>query len=129
MVIKRNFLILLKPYWGRQKCCLIIVTQSLLRLHLICILLIRLRTSVQSFHCLRVHYRRTHLGRWIPLCLLVQTYLTGFTMITSEELTMIVSVMKKTTCSSDPFPSKLLMSHLPTIIDTIMHIINLCFIY
>ena len=49
-----------------------------------------------------------------------------FTMITSEELTMIVSVMNKTTCSSDPFPSKLLMSHLPTIIDTIMHIINLC---
>ena len=34
--------------------------------------------------------------------------------------------MNKTTCSSDPFPSKLLMSHLPTIIDTIMHIINLC---
>ena len=30
-----------------------------------------------SFHCLRVHYRRTHLGRWILLCLFVQTYLTG----------------------------------------------------
>ena len=39
-----------------------------------------------------------------------------FTMITSEELIKIVSVMNKTTCSSDPFPSKLLMSHLPTII-------------
>ena len=49
-----------------------------------------------------------------------------FTMITSEELIKIVSIMNKTTCSSDPFPSKLLMSHLPTIIDTIMHIINLC---
>ena len=49
-----------------------------------------------------------------------------FTMVTSEELIKIVSVMNKTTCSSDPFPSKLLMSHLPTIIDTIMHIINLC---
>ena len=47
-------------------------------------------------------------------------------MITSEELIKIVSVMNKTTCSSDPFPSKLLMSHLPTIIDTNMHIINLC---
>ena len=40
-----------------------------------------------------------------------------FTMITSEELIKIVSVMNKTTCLSDPFPSKLLMSHLPTIID------------
>ena len=60
-----------------HQCCLIIVTQSLLRLHLICILFIRLRTFVQSFHCLRVHYLLTHLGRWIPLCLLVQIYLRG----------------------------------------------------
>ena len=52
--------------------------------------------------------------------------LERFTMITSEELINIVYVMNKTTCSSDTFPSKLLMSHLPTIIDTIMHIINLC---
>ena len=43
-------------------------------------------------------------------------------MITSEELIKIVSVINKTTCLSDPFPSKFLMSHLPTIIDTIMHI-------
>ena len=47
-------------------------------------------------------------------------------MITSEELIKIVSVLNKTTCSSDPFPSKLLMSHLPTIIDTIVHIIYFC---
>ena len=50
----------------------------------------------------------------------------SFTMITSEDLIKIVSVMNKTTCSSDPFPSRLLMSHLPTIIDTITHMINLC---
>ena len=37
-----------------------------------------------------------------------------------------VSVMNKTTCLSDPFLSKLLIYHLPTIIDTIIHIINLC---
>ena len=47
-------------------------------------------------------------------------------MITSEELIKIVSVMNKTTCSSDPFPSNLLMPHLPTIIDTIVHITNIC---
>ena len=34
--------------------------------------------------------------------------------------------MNKTTGSSDPFPSRLLISYLLTIIDTIMHIINLC---
>ena len=45
-------------------------------------------------------------------------------MITSEELIKIVSVMNKTTCSSDPFPSKLLMSHLP-----IPLCISLIFVY
>ena len=52
-------------------------------------------------------------------------FLESFTMITSEELINIVSVMNKTTCSSDPFPSNLLMSHLQTIIDIITHMINL----
>ena len=59
----------------------------------------------------------------MPIC---ANLLERFTMITSEELIKIVSVMNKTRCSSDPFPSKLLMSHFPTIIDTIMHIINIC---
>ena len=59
----------------------------------------------------------------MPTCAIL---VDRFTMIKGEELIKIVSVMNKTTCSSDPFPSKLLMSHLPTIIDTIMHIINLC---
>ena len=49
----------------------------------------------------------------MPYCTVL---LESFTMITSEELI---------TCLSDHFPSKLLMSHLPTIIDTITHIINL----
>ena len=59
----------------------------------------------------------------IPTC---ANLFDRFTMITSQELITIVSVMNKTTCSSDPFSSKLLMSHLTNIIDTIMHIINLC---
>ena len=50
-----------------------------------------------------------------------------FTMITSEELIEIVSVMNKTTCSHDLFHSKVLMYHLPTIIDTIIHMIK--FVY
>ena len=50
--------------------------------------------------------------------------LVRFTMITSEELIKIVSVLNKIACSADPFPSNL--THLPTIIDTIMYIINPC---
>ena len=45
-------------------------------------------------------------------------------MIMNEELIKIVSVMNKSTCSSDP--PMLLMSHIPNIIDTIMHMINRC---
>ena len=48
----------------------------------------------------------------MPTC---ANLLERVTMITSEELIKIVSVMNKTTCLSDPFQSKLLMSHLPTI--------------
>ena len=91
----------------------------------ICILLIRLRTSVQ-FPLLESSlppYSFESMDSIMPIC---ANLFDRFTMITSEELIKIVSVMNKTTCSSDPFPSKLLMSHLPTIIDTIMRIINLC---
>ena len=117
IVIKRNCSILIKSYWvvKRNDCCLIIMTQPLLRLHLICILLRRLLTSVQRFHCLRVH---SSVLIWVDGF----HYAYLFTMITSEELIKIVSVINKTTYSSNP----LLMSHLPTITDTIVHIINFC---
>ena len=89
-------------------------------------LLIRLLEFVQSFNCLRAHYPLTRLRSMDSIMLYCTVLLESFTMITSEELIKIVSVMYKTTCSSDPFHSKLLMSHLPTIIDTITHMINLC---
>ena len=34
--------------------------------------------------------------------------------------------MNKTTCSSDPFPTRLLTSHLHAIVPILQHIINLC---
>ena len=34
--------------------------------------------------------------------------------------------MNKHTCSSDPFPTRLLMAHLHAIIPIIQHIVNLC---
>ena len=45
---------------------------------------------------------------------------------TTVELLKIISIMKKTTCVSDPFPAKLLISHASSIIDVILHIVNLC---
>ena len=36
------------------------------------------------------------------------------------------SGMNITTCSSDPFPTRLLMSHLYAIVPILQHIVNLC---
>ena len=33
--------------------------------------------------------------------------------------------MNKTACASDPFPVKLLMNHLPAVIDITLHVVNL----
>ena len=38
----------------------------------------------------------------------------------------IISGMNNTTCSSDPFPTRLLMSHLYAIVPILQHIVNLC---
>ena len=45
---------------------------------------------------------------------------------TDTELKKIISGMNKTTCSSDPFPTRLLMSHIHAIVPILQHIVNLC---
>ena len=102
------------------------MTQSLLRLHLICILLIAIANICAEFPLLESSLPPYSFGSMDSIMPTCANLFDRFTMITSEESIKIVSVMNKTTCSSDPFPSKVLTSHLPTIIDTIMHIINLC---
>ena len=42
------------------------------------------------------------------------------------ELKKIISGMNKTTCSSDPFSTRLLMSHLHAIVPILQRIVNLC---
>ena len=55
-----------------------------------------------------------------------KTIIENFTLVTTEELSKIISCMNKTTCASDPFPTRLLISYLPIIIDVILYIVNLC---
>ena len=57
----------------------------------------------------------------MPVC---TASLDHFDIVTVEELTKIISCINKTTCKS--FPTKLLFSHLTSIISIILHIINLC---
>ena len=47
--------------------------------------------------------------------------------LSSDVLSSLNSKLNKTTCVSDPFPTKLLMSHLSYILDIILFIVNLCF--
>ena len=46
--------------------------------------------------------------------------------VTDPELLKVISGMNKTTCSSDPFPTRLLMSHLYAIVPILQNIVNLC---
>ena len=40
---------------------------------------------------------------------------------------VIIHKLNRTTCGLDPFPTQLLMSHLSSIINIILRIVNLCF--
>ena len=53
------------------------------------------------------------------------TGLYHFDPVTDTELLKIISCINKTTCSSDPFPTRLLMSRIHAIVSILKHIINL----
>ena len=54
------------------------------------------------------------------------TGLYHFDPVTDTELLKMIYCMNKTTCSSDPFPTRLLMSHIHAIVPILQHIVNLC---
>ena len=45
---------------------------------------------------------------------------------TQQLSSIMISCMNKTTCSSDPVPTRLLMSHIHAIVPILPHIVNLC---
>ena len=49
-----------------------------------------------------------------------------FHTLSCDVLSSLISKLTKTTCVLDPFPTKLLMSHLSYILDIILCIVNLC---
>ena len=59
----------------------------------------------------------------MPIC---TTTLYHFDRVTDPELLKTISGMNTTTCSSDPFATRLLMSHLHAIVPILQHIVNLC---
>ena len=59
----------------------------------------------------------------MPMC---PTSLYLFDPVTDIELLKIISCMNKTTCSSDPFPTRFLMSHIHATVPILQHIVNIC---
>ena len=60
----------------------------------------------------------------MPVCTLV--FLNTFQPLSYDVLASIIHKLNRTTCGLDPFPTKLLMSHLSYIISIILCIVNLC---
>ena len=54
------------------------------------------------------------------------TGLYHFDPVTDTELLKIISCMNKTICSSDPCPTRLLISHIHAIVPILQHIVHLC---
>ena len=48
------------------------------------------------------------------------------TLLLTLSILKIISCMNKTTCSSDPFPTRLLMSYIHASVPILQHIVNLC---
>ena len=60
----------------------------------------------------------------MPACTVV---FDTFHPLSCDVSSSLISKLNKTTCVLDPFPTKLLMSHLSYILDIILCIVNLCF--
>ena len=72
----------------------------------------------------------------VPVCSLVDidiitpactAVFDTFHQLFCDVLSSLIRKLNKTTCVLDPFPTKLLMSHLSSILDIILCIVNLCF--
>ena len=60
----------------------------------------------------------------MPVCTAV---LDTFQPLFCDVLASIINKLNRITCGLDPFPTKLLMSYLSSIINIILRIVNLCF--
>ena len=60
----------------------------------------------------------------MPVCTAV---FDTFQSLSCDVLASIIHKLNRTTCGLDSFPTKLLMSHLSSIINIILRIVNLCF--
>ena len=85
------------------------------------------KTGFKTKYCNHANYEGINVHIFFNLCMYQQGRLVpGYFYSFAISYTKIISCMNKTTCKSDPFPTKLLFSHLSSMISIILHIINLC---
>ena len=87
----------------------------------------KINTIKMEFHLLEVClpvYSFVDIDIIMPAC---TALFDTFHSISCDDLSSLIRKLNKTTCVLDPFPIKLLMSHLSSIIDIIICIVNLCF--
>ena len=73
--------------------------------------------------CLPAHWF-VDIDTIMPVCTAV---FDTFQPLSCGVLVSIIHKLNRTTCGLDPFPTKSLMSHLSSIINIILRIVNLCF--
>ena len=87
----------------------------------------KINTIKMEFHlleaCLPV-YSFVDIDIIMPVCTAV---FATFHPLSCDVLSSLIRKLNKTTCVLDPFPTKLLMSHLSSIPNSILCIVNLCF--
>ena len=69
-------------------------------------------------------YSFVDIDKIMPVC---TTVFVTFQPLSCDVLASFIHKLNRTTCGLDPFPTKLLMSHLSSIINIILCIVNLCF--
>ena len=74
--------------------------------------------------CLPVYSFVDNIDILIPVCTAV---FVTFHPLSCDVLSSLIRKFNKTTCVLDPFPTKLLISHLSSMLDIILCIVNLCF--
>ena len=110
----------------RVQCCKYIPALLLWHLQEVCSLY-RINTIKIEFLLLEAclpEYSFIDIYIIMPVCTtVVDTFRTPY----CDVLSSLIQKLNKTTCVLDPFPTKLLMSHISSILDIFLCSVNLCF--
>ena len=113
----------------RSQCCQNILALLLWHLQSTCFLLRKIHNIKMEFPLLEAclpAYSFVDIYTIMPVCTVV---FDTFQPLSWDVLASIIHKLNRTTCGLDPFPTQLLMSHVSSIINIILRIVNFCFTF